>query len=114
MGIKIDLSSLFRLDVLGLALAVTVAAIVGKQACGLVALERNLNRLAIGIGMVPRGEVGLIFAGVGLTLSVAGERILDEGVFAAILIMVIVTTLISPPLLQWSFSRSTKGEKKSD
>src|SRR3989338_2122243 len=114
MGIKIDLSSLFRLDVLGLALAVTVAAIVGKQACGLVVLGRNLNRLAIGIGMVPRGEVGLIFAGVGLTLSVAGERILDEGVFAAILIMVIVTTLISPPLLQWSFSRSTKGEKKSD
>ena len=114
MGIKIDLSSLFRLDVLGLALAVTVAAIVGKQACGLVVLGRNLNRLAIGIGMVPRGEVGLIFAGVGLTLSVAGERILNEGVFAAILIMVIVTTLISPPLLQWSFSRSTKGEKKSD
>lgn len=106
MGLKIDLASLFRPDVLGLALALTAVAILGKQACGLAVLERNLNRLSIGIGMIPRGEVGLIFAGVGLTLSVGGERIIDEAVFAAILVMVMVTTLITPPLLQWSFSRS--------
>src|SRR3989338_3196224 len=49
MGIKIDLSSLFRLDVLGLALAVTVAAIVGKQACRLVVLGSNLKLLPIGV-----------------------------------------------------------------
>ncbi len=106
MGLKIDLTSLLRVDVLGLALALTAVAIIGKQACGWGALERNLNRLSIGIGMVPRGEVGLIFAGVGLTLSVGGERILDEAIFAAILVMVMVTTLITPPLLQWSFARS--------
>lgn len=106
MGLKIDLASLFRPDVIGLALALTAVAILGKQACGLGVLERNLNRLSIGIGMIPRGEVGLIFAGVGLTLSVGGERIIDEAVFAAILVMVMVTTLITPPLLQWSFSRS--------
>jgi len=53
------------------------------------------------------GEVGLIFAGVGLTLMVDGRRILDEAVFPAILIMVMVTTLVTPPLLQWSFSRVT-------
>jgi Kef-type K+ transport system membrane component KefB len=57
--------------------------------------------------MIPRGEVGLIFAGVGLTLSVGGERIIDEAIFAAILVMVMVTTLITPPLLQWSFFRSS-------
>jgi Kef-type K+ transport system membrane component KefB len=73
-------------------------------------VERNLNRLAIGIGMVPRGEVGLIFAGIGLNLSVGGERILNEGTFAAILVMVMLTTIISPPLLQWSFKRSRAGE----
>ena len=105
MGLKIDLASLFRLDVLGLAAALTAAAIVGKQACGLGALERNLSRLAIGIGMIPRGEVGLIFAGIGLTLFVNGERILNDAVFSAILVMVMVTTLVTPPLLQWSFSR---------
>ena len=106
MGLKIDLTSLFRADVLGLALALTAVAILGKQACGLGALERSLNRLSIGIGMIPRGEVGLIFAGVGLTLSVGGERIIDEAIFAAILVMVMVTTLITPPLLQWGFKRS--------
>jgi Kef-type K+ transport system membrane component KefB len=106
MGLKADLSVLFQFNVLGLAAALTVVAVLGKQACGLGALERGLNRLSIGIGMVPRGEVGLIFAGVGLTLSVGGERIIDEAIFAAIVVMVIVTTLITPPLLQWSFRRS--------
>lgn len=109
MGLKIDLSSLLRLDVLGLASALTAVAILGKQACGLGALERNLNRLSIGVGMIPRGEVGLIFAGVGLTLSVGGERIIDEGIFAAILVMIMVTTLITPPLLQWSFGRADRS-----
>ena len=104
MGLKIDLASLFRAEVIGLAAALTVAAIVGKQACGLGALGKNLNRLAIGLGMIPRGEVGLIFAGIGLTLAIRGERILDDAVFSAILVMVMVTTLVTPPLLQWSFS----------
>jgi Kef-type K+ transport system membrane component KefB len=106
MGLKVDLASLLRLDVLGLAAALTVAAILGKQACGLGALGKGLNRASIGIGMIPRGEVGLIFAGVGLTLSLGGTRIIDDGIFAAIVVMVMATTLITPPLLQWSFDRS--------
>jgi Kef-type K+ transport system membrane component KefB len=94
--------------VTGLALALTVVAIIGKQACGWGAVGKGLSRLSIALGMVPRGEVGLIFAGVGLTLKIGGERVLDESSFAAILIMVMVTTLITPPLLQWSFSRVRK------
>jgi Kef-type K+ transport system membrane component KefB len=47
----------------------------------------------------------LIFAGVGLTLSLNGERIVTEPVFAAVVVMVMVTTLAAPPLLQWSFVR---------
>ena len=108
MGIKIELASLFSVQVIGLALALTAVAVIGKQACGLGVLEKGLDRLAIGLGMVPRGEVGLIFAGVGLTLKFHGERVLDEAAFAAILFMVMVTTLITPPLLQWSFTRSEK------
>ncbi len=53
MGLKIDFGSLFRIEVLALATALTVAAIVGKQACGLGALDKNLNRISIGIGMIP-------------------------------------------------------------
>jgi len=105
MGIKIDLASFSQPAVIGLAVALTLAAIVAKQLCGFGALEKGLNRLAIGLGMIPRGEVGLIFAGVGLSLSIGGHPVLNRDIFAAILVMVIVTTLITPPLLQWSFSR---------
>lgn len=104
MGLRIDLASLLQLDVIGLAAALTIAAIVGKQVCGLSAIGKGLSRLSIGIGMIPRGEVGLIFAGIGLRLAVKGERILDEAVFSAILIMVMLTTIVTPPLLQWSFA----------
>jgi Kef-type K+ transport system membrane component KefB len=105
MGLKIDFASLFRIEVSAFAAALTVAAIIGKQACGFGALSRHLSRISIGIGMIPRGEVGLIFAGIGLSLAVKGERILDEAVFSAILVMVMVTTTVTPPLLKWSFMR---------
>jgi Kef-type K+ transport system membrane component KefB len=108
MGIQIELASLFSVQVIGLALALTAFAVIGKQACGLGVLEKGPDRLSIGLGMVPRGEVGLIFAGVGLTLKVDGERVLDEAAFAAILFMVVVTILMTPPLLHWSFNRRRK------
>ena len=74
-----------------------LAAIAGKQACGLGGLGSNLNRVAIGIGMIPRGGVGIILAGMGLTLVVDGLlRDPDYGM---------VTTLVIPSLLQWSFAR---------
>jgi Kef-type K+ transport system membrane component KefB len=99
-----------------LSTLIGLAPIVGAFAAGLIlervpflgALERNLSRVAIGIGMIPRGEVGLIFAGIGLTLMVDGRRVVDEAAFSAILVMVMVTTLVTPPLLQWSFSRVTE------
>jgi Kef-type K+ transport system membrane component KefB len=55
--------------------------------------------------MIPRGEVGLIFANIGVALSVGGRRIVDEATFSAVVVMVIVTTLITPPALRWSFGR---------
>jgi Kef-type K+ transport system membrane component KefB len=79
--------------------------IVGKQACSLGAIGRSLDRLSIDIGMIPRGEVGLIFANIGLGLSLAGQPIIDEGIFSAVVIMVIVTTMATPPLLKWSLAR---------
>jgi Kef-type K+ transport system membrane component KefB len=104
MGMRVDLAAFAQADVLGLAAVLTLAAVLGKQACSLGAFG-GLDRLSVGIGMVPRGEVGLIFAGIGLTLSVGGQRVVDEGVFAALVIMVIVTTMITPPALKWSLTR---------
>jgi Kef-type K+ transport system membrane component KefB len=108
MGMRVDLAAFAHVDVLGLAALLTLAAVIGKQACSLGAFG-PLDRLSVGIGMIPRGEVGLIFAGIGLTLSVGGERIIDESIFSAVVIMVIVTTMMTPPALKWSLSR---GERR--
>ena len=99
------------MDVLGLAALLTLAAIAGKQACSIGALGRRLDTLSIGIGMIPRGEVGLIFANIGLGLRLAGQPIIDEAVFSAVVMMVITTTMVTPPLLKWSLGRNTPGRQ---
>jgi Kef-type K+ transport system membrane component KefB len=110
MGLRVDLAGFANPRVLVLALALTLAAIVGKQACAL-GVGRGIDRLSIGLGMIPRGEVGLIFANLGLGIKIAGNPILDETTFSAIVIMVILTTMVTPPALRWSLSRNTRRER---
>lgn len=110
MGLKVDMRVFGQVEVLGFAAMLTLVAIIGKQVCSLAVLEGGLNRLSIGLGMIPRGEVGLIFAGIGATLTLKNAQGVDEPVigaatFAAVIIMVIVTTLVTPPVLKWSLSR---------
>jgi Kef-type K+ transport system membrane component KefB len=105
MGMLVDLRSFGHGDVIGFALFLTLAAILGKLVCGLVA-PRGVSRLTIGFGMMPRGEVGLIFAGIGAQLRLAGEPVIDAGAYAAAVFMVVATTLATPPLLVWSNRRS--------
>ncbi len=114
MGTQVDLSALARPEILGLAAVLTVAAIVGKQACALGAIGGNLDWLSIGIGMIPRGEVGLIFANIGLSLVVRGEHIIDSGTYSAVVIMVMLTTLITPPALKWSLGREEGRGKREE
>jgi Kef-type K+ transport system membrane component KefB len=105
MGLRVDLSAFGSLGVLEFAGALSIAAIIGKQVCSLGVLEKGLNRLAVGIGMIPRGEVGLIFAGIGANLMVGGEPVLSSEAFSAMIVMVMVTTLATPPLLKAVFSK---------
>jgi Kef-type K+ transport system membrane component KefB len=105
MGFQVDLRSFLNPAALWLAAGITVAAIVGKQACSLGVLGRGLDRLSVGIGMIPRGEVGLIFAAIGQSLMTEGRPVIDAGVYTAIVVMVMVTTLVTPPLLSWSLRR---------
>jgi Kef-type K+ transport system membrane component KefB len=105
MGMRVNLATFARVEVLGFAALLTAAAILGKQACSLGARGPGLNRLAVGIGMMPRGEVGLIFANIGLGLTIAGQRIVTEATYSAVVIMVIVTTIATPPALRWSLQR---------
>ena len=116
MGMKVDLRFFGRPGLLGFALILTLAAIVGKQICSVGVIERGTNRLAIGLGMIPRGEVGLIFAGIGATLMLpnangVSQAVIGPATFGAVVIMVIITTLVTPPLLKWSLGRGVSSKQ---
>ena len=106
MGVRVDLRSFAKVEILGFAAILTLAAIIGKQVCSLGIVEHGLDRITVGLGMIPRGEVGLIFAGIGNSMILHGKRVVDADTFSAIVIMVIVTTLVAPPLLKVSLARS--------
>ncbi len=95
MGSQVRLEAFFNESAVLLAVGLSVAAVLGKLASGLCAVGKNLNRLCIGVAMVPRAEVGIIFASMGLSLGV-----LDETTYSALIIMVMFTTFITPPLLK--------------
>ena len=94
MGMQVKLESFLDWQVIVAAAGLLVAAVIGKVGSGVFA-GAGVNRLAVGIGMMPRGEVGLIFASIGKTLGV-----IDDFLFSAVVLMVIVTTLAAPPLLK--------------
>ncbi|MBI4423290.1 MAG: cation:proton antiporter [Elusimicrobia bacterium] len=84
-----------------LALSMVLLAIIGKVISGWAVRGRGLNRLGIGVGMIPRGEVGLIFAQIGLASGVIGAPL-----YAAVVGMVVLTTFLAPPLLKRSFKEA--------
>ena len=101
MGMRTDLRAFVRPGAIALAAALTIAAVVGKQACAAGVLDRGIDRLTVGLGMIPRGEVGLIFASIGQQLLIGGRPVIGPDTYAALVVMVIVTTLVTPPLLAW-------------
>ncbi len=103
-GMKVKLEVFTDLSVLSVALAITAVAILGKLVCGwCFSSSTPINRLIIGVGMIPRGEVGLIFATVGKAIGVVNDEI-----YAITVIMVILSTLIPPPILSWLIKRSDR------
>ncbi len=91
-------------SVLLIALVLTVVAIGGKVVCGLAVFQKGIKKMVVGIGMIPRGEVGLIFAQFGLV-----QGVFDSRLFSAITVMVMLTTFVAPPLLQIAFSGQGGG-----
>lgn len=94
MGIQVKIEAFLSWPVIIVAAGLLVAAVIGKLVCGLGA-RPSANRLVIGIGMLPRGEVGLVFAAIGRTLGV-----IDDAIFSAVVLMVMLTTLMAPPILK--------------
>ena len=113
MGMRVELGAFLQPGVLGLAALLTLVAVIGKQMCALGGIGAPVDRIAIGIGMIPRGEVGLIFANIGLGLTVRGERIVDERIFAAVVVAVMLTTLVTPPALKWRLTRVTRRREQA-
>jgi len=98
VGAAVDVRTFGDPQVLLVGGALIVVAIVGKVAAGYAPVWFKGRKLVIGVGMVPRGEVGLIFAQMGLTTGV-----LTSGLFSALTLMVMVTTFMAPPLLKLLF-----------
>lgn len=115
-GAAIDIRTLNPFDAdarkfLLIGLALTVIGVIGKIAAGYAAWGKGLNRLIIGVGMVPRGEVGLIFAQIGLA-----SGLLTAGLFSAVTVMVILTTIVTLPMLRALLDKKTpeRGPAFSD
>ena len=97
VGLQLDLSVLGNTTVIVAGLILTVLAVIGKVAGGLLGARSMGGRqsLLVGVGMVPRGEVGLIVASLGLTAGVIGKQ-----VYAEVLLMVLLTTVLAPLVLR--------------
>jgi len=101
IGIDTDVTKFLSQDVLIVAAILSVIAVIGKMVAAIGARGTNANKLLIGLGMVPRGEVGLIFASIGVTVGV-----FDAELYAVVLLVVLLTTVITPPLLRWRINHS--------
>ena len=109
IGLHFDLSALAGARTLALGGALLVAAVLSKfLACGAAALGMGrTDAIRVGIGMVPRGEVGMVVAQIGLNLGVIGHSI-----YGIIVFMSVATTLIAPPLLKMAFGSPTEAEQE--
>ncbi len=102
IGINADLAAMAKPSVLGLAASLTAIGVAGKIAAAFGAAGTRSDKLLIGLGMIPRGEVGLIFASIGLS-----NGVLDKNLYGALLVVVLVTTIVTPPLLRLRIGRSS-------
>jgi Kef-type K+ transport system membrane component KefB len=110
IGLHMDLSAFTQPGTIVLALIIFVAAVLSKLVgCGLGAY--NLGRkemLRIGAGMVPRGEVGMVVAQIGLGLGV-----ISQSIYGIVVFMAVATTLIAPPMLNYAYRDLIEARKES-
>ncbi len=118
MGMLVDIRVFADMDVLKIGLIYSVLAILAKViGCALPSFFMNFNMigsLRIGCGMIPRGEVALIIASIGMGTMYHGAPILDSKIFGVAIIMTLATTLFAPPLLAMSLSVGGKGTRKEE
>jgi Kef-type K+ transport system membrane component KefB len=111
MGTQVDLSVFTKFNLIGSALILTAFAILGKLiGCGLGAFRLGWKEASlIGVGMVPRGEVGMIVASLGL-----GMGAISSNLYSIVIFMVVVTTLLTPPVLAQMISSRRQKKKEEE
>jgi Kef-type K+ transport system membrane component KefB/predicted amino acid-binding ACT domain protein len=108
IGISTNIRAMADARVIGVALILSAVAIVSKIAAASGAIGSRGDKLTIGFGMLPRGEVGLIFASIGLSVGA-----LSEELYGSVLVVVLVTTLVAPPLLRWRLGTQAEAIEDS-
>jgi Kef-type K+ transport system membrane component KefB len=109
VGAAVDVRAFTSGSVVSLGLALTAVAVIGKFLAGFAPVWVSARKALIGAGMVPRGEVGLIFAQTALS---AGA--ISAGEYSALMLMVLVTTFIAPPWLRRLISKNSRGPSDAD
>jgi Kef-type K+ transport system membrane component KefB len=109
IGLEVEVGEFAHLDVLALSAALFAVAVAGKLASSLGLLGAPGDRLVVGLGMLPRGEVGLIFAAIGLR-----EAVFGADVYAALLLVVLATTMVAPPLLRGRLLRIRRERRGAE
>jgi Kef-type K+ transport system membrane component KefB len=97
-----------NIPILLIALILFIVAVIGKFVSGFAVFKKGISKSIVGVGMIPRGEVGLIFAQVGLTYGIFTSEL-----FSAVTVMVMLTTFIAPPLLKIMFAKSKDAAQES-
>lgn len=104
IGVQVKLATLFSAQNFLIIFTLLIIAVVGKMLCGFACVGKNLDRIGIGIGMIPRGEVGLIFASYGVA-----HGIVKQDLYSILVIVVLLTTMIAPILLKWRLPKFVEG-----
>jgi len=101
IGLYVNLRAFKNTSLLTLALVILLAALLSKfVGCGLGALSLGkADAVRIGVGMMPRGEVGMVVAQIGLTIGA-----IEQNVYSVVVFMAVATTIVAPPLLNLAFA----------
>ena len=110
IGLRFDLAAFSNRSTFLFAIVILIAAVASKFiGCGLGAIKTGkADAIRIGIGMIPRGEVGMVVAQIGLAMAV-----ISESIFGVVVFMSVMTTVIAPPLLNWAY-RDVKAETSEE
>ena len=110
-GANIDMSALLQPELLVIVLVLAVMGVLTKLVGGIVGSWRlgRWNSIVVGLGMSPRGEVGIVVSALGLSLALISQEI-----YAVLLAAVILTTLVAPVMLQWAIPKASRDERHAE